>query len=100
MLRPSLSSNGYIIQLASLKVLLQLDLWFSFKSEVEQHIRQIRAACVELLHSLYCTGGGLIKGNTEVIHQQAVTSFPTADTQTVIILHAKHSEAAALREYQ
>lgn len=85
----------------SLKVLLQLDLWFVFKSEVEQHIRQIRVACVELLRSLYCTGGGLIKGNTEVIHQQAVTSFSPAETQIVVILCTKHKcEAAALRAYQ
>ena len=55
---------------------------------------------MELLSSLYCTGGGLIKGNTEVIHHQAVTSFPNVDTQTVIILDAKHSKAAPLRGYQ
>lgn len=69
MLGPSVSSNSSIIQ--SVKVLLQLDLWFGFKPEVGQHIRQIRAACMELLRSLCYTGGGFIKGKTEVIHHQA-----------------------------
>lgn len=62
-----------------------LDLWCGFKSEVEQRIRPITAACVELLRPLYSTVGGLIKGNEEVLYHQAVASSPTAAAGSCVV---------------